>query len=175
MKYTIESATEFTVLTKIREFHAESSSADVPKFWQEYYRNGYGKIACGQFGICFDCSHSGTFHYGIGNRCEVEQMPDASTVYHVFACPDLTRIPDGFELRTIPAQTWMKVQALGPLPKSIQSTYPIIAQEWPAGLERICGMEIEEYGYCRVPEDSLKDDYLCWIWIPVKQTGLPLS
>ena len=172
MNYRIECLPEFTVLTKIREFDIKNSTEEIPKFWQEYYRNGNGETACGQFGICFDCNADGTFHYGIGNRCEVEQKSGGATVYHVFACPDRTRIPDGFELRTIPAQTWMKVEARGALPKSIQSTYPKIEKEWPDGWERVCGMDIEEYGCCEVPEDSQKDDYLCWIWVPVKQLGM---
>ncbi len=171
MNYSIENFPEFTVLTFCREFNMADSQSEIPKFWQEYYRNGNGEIACGQFGICFDCDEKGSFHYGIGNRCEVEQKPDGSTVYHVFACPDLTQIPDGFELRTIPAQTWMKVEARGPLPQSIQNTYPVIEKEWPAGLERLGGIDIEEYGYCEVPEDAQKDDYLCHVWVPVRLPG----
>lgn len=99
------------------------------------------------------------------------KSPTAQPVCHVFNCPDLTRIPDGFEVRAIPAQTWLKVEARGALPKSIQSTYPEIEKEWPGGLERIYGMDIEEYGCCETPEDSQKDDYLCRIWIPVKLLG----
>ena len=171
MNYRIECVPEFTVLAKIRSFDAKNAAEEIPKFWEEYYRSGNGAIACGQFGICFGGSAGGTFHYGIGNRCEVEQKPDGATVCHVFNCPDLTRIPDGFEVRTIPAQTWLKVEARGALPKSIQSTYPEIEKEWPGGLERIYGMDIEEYGCCETPEDSQKDDYLCRIWIPVKLLG----
>lgn len=168
MNYKIETLPEFSVLTQIREFNQATSKAEIPKFWQEYYRNGNGEIACGQFGICFDCDSNETFHYGIGNRCELEQKADGLTVYHVFACSDLTKIPEDFELRTIPAQTWMKVEARGALPRSIQDTYPRIEKEWPAGWERVCGMDVEAYGYCEIPEDSQKDDYLCWIWIPVR-------
>ena len=171
MNYRLECVPEFTVLAKIRSFDAKNAAEEIPKFWEEYYRSGNGAIACGQFGICFGGSAGGTFHYGIGNRCEVEQKPDGATVCHVFNCPDLTRIPDGFEVRTIPAQTWLKVEARGALPKSIQSTYPEIEKEWPGGLERIYGMDIEEYGCCETPEDSQKDDYLCRIWIPVKLLG----
>ncbi|MDD3155036.1 MAG: GyrI-like domain-containing protein [Victivallaceae bacterium] len=142
MNYKIEILPEFTVLASVRAFHAESAKSEIPKFWQEYYQRGNGKIACGQFGICFGGKPDGLFLYGIGNRCEVEQKPDGATVCHVFNCPDRTQIPDGFEVCTIPAQTWMKVEARGALPKSIQNTYPVIEKEWPQGWERVCGMDI---------------------------------
>ena len=77
MNYRIECVPEFTVLAKIRSFDAKNAAEEIPKFWEEYYRSGNGAIACGQFGICFGGSADGTFHYGIGNRCEVEQKPDA--------------------------------------------------------------------------------------------------
>jgi len=69
----------------------------------------------------------------------------------------------------VPAHTWLKVECLGPLPKSIQQTYPIIAQEWPAGWERMNSCTLEEYGVCNTPDDAQQDDYQCFIWIPVRK------
>lgn len=168
MNYYVETLPEFTLLAVSREFHMKNCMMEIPKFWEEYYQLGYGKFACGQFGLCCCGKPDGTFRYAIGNRCNVETDMNGSAVYHIFNCPDRTEIPNGFELRTIPANTWLKVECSGPLPQSIQNMYPRIQAEWPEEYERLDSMDIEEYGYCKTPEDSQKPDYRCFIWIPVK-------
>jgi len=165
MKYTIEEKKEFQILGVSRSFHAPEALKEIPAFWSEYFQKGYGEIACGQFGYCFDEKPHGSFRYAIGNLC----MVGSDGVLHIFNRPDRAGIPQGFELLTVPAQTWMRVECLGPLPQSLQGMYPVIQKEWPTEWERIGGCEIEEYGYCNSPEDAQKPDYQCFIWIPVQK------
>lgn len=164
MNYTIEWKEAFQILGVSRAFHTPESMKEIPAFWDEYYQNDYGKIACGQFAYCFDEKKDGHFRYAIGNFC----TKDEDGTLHIFNCPDQKSIPEGFELLTIPAQMWMKAESLGPLPQSIQGSYAVIRKEWPGDLERISGFELEEYGICVLPEDSQKTDYRCFIWIPVR-------
>lgn len=165
MNYFIEKLGSFQILAHCRDFHSENSMTEIPKFWSEYYRRGYGEIACGQYGVCFDSKPDGTFSYAIGNQCHVEHCKDGSEVYHIFNGSDRKSIPEGFRLLTIPASTWIKVECLGPLPESIQNTYPIIQKEWPRAYKQVPGTEIEEYGFCSCPEDCQKPDYQCFIWV----------
>lgn len=164
MKYTVVQQKAFLLLGVCRRFHVSRAKQEIPAFWDEYFRKGYGEIACGQFGCCFDERPDGTFSYAIGNFC----TRDAGGKLHIFNRPNRQQIPEGFELLTVPAQTYLQIECRGPLPQSIQGTYAVLQKEWPAGWERIAGYELEEYGYCNSPKDAQKADYRCFIRIPVR-------
>ncbi len=169
MNCIIEEKASFQILAMSREFSEKECTAAIPEFWTEYYAQGFGKIACGQFGICYGGSGNGTFRYAIGNECRIEKRQDGSTVYHVANCPDRAEIPAGFELLDIPAGMWAKFECVGPLPHSIQNMWPRIYKEWlpNSGYEQLPGFDIEQYSKCETPEDNQKVDYQCFIWIPV--------
>ena len=45
MEYKIEKWEAMDLLVHARDFHAETSEAEIPKFWDEYYANdAYRKI-----------------------------------------------------------------------------------------------------------------------------------
>lgn len=177
MNFIIEEMPSFSVLAVSREFSEKNCMAEIPEFWKEYYAQGCGEFACGQYGVCYGATPDGTFRYAIGNRCTTEQYADGSTVYHIFNCPDRTEIPAAFELLAVPAGMWAKFECRGPLPRSIQEMWPRIYREWlpDSGYEKVPGYDLEEYGLCQSPEDSQKPDYQCFIRIPVKKSGFSVQ
>lgn len=59
MKYRIENKDAFTVLGMERTFTMEGGEnfAQIPKFWDEFYANGYDATVSGQMGVCLEVTH----------------------------------------------------------------------------------------------------------------------
>lgn len=155
MEYRIENKQDFRVLVMSRMFTAETSSAEIPKFWNEFFSKGCNKVACGRFGICCPPEKgSRQFKYGIGNYLN-ETSADQSDV------------PAGFEILDIPAGIWAVFPCVGPMPDSIQNLWKRIYSEWlpTSGYEIVPGYDIEMYTEGNV--DS--SDYKSEIWLPVKK------
>lgn len=157
MDYRITEKESFTVLGMSREFAYENAKRDIPAFWEEYFASGNGKYVCGMFGINSDLQMGNeTFEYLIAD------------VYH-----PATDIPQGFQVRTIPAFTWAVFPCRGPLPSTMQDVNTKLFSEWlPAQKEY-------EYaaGYCvemydapdKYPKGTEDENYYAEIWIPVKK------
>jgi len=155
MEYRIENKQDFRVLVMSRMFTAETSSAEIPKFWNEFFSKGCNKVACGRFGICCPPEKgSRQFKYGIGNYLN-ETSANQSDV------------PAGFEILDIPAGIWAVFLCVGPMPDSIQNLWKRIYSEWlpTSGYEIVPGYDIEMYTEGNV--DS--SDYKSEIWLPVKK------
>ena len=151
MDYRIENKNEFEVVLKTRLFSQETSSVEIPKFWSEYMSSGLEEQVCGMFGICFEDDRPGDeWRYGIGAEKEY-----------------VKEVPEGFEVQTIPAHTWVIFPCVGAMPHAIQNLWMKVYSEWlpTSNYELIPDFTIENYE----EGDASQEDYVCEIWLPVKE------
>ena len=66
MNCTIEERDAFQTLAVSRAFHRKDCFQEIPKFRTDYYAQGNGRIACGQYGVCCAGDDRGSFRYAIG-------------------------------------------------------------------------------------------------------------
>lgn len=157
MDYRITKKEAFSVLASSRTFRYENPKQDIPSFWQEHYASGKGKYVCGMFGINIDPKmQNEQFEYLIAD------------IYN----PSVD-IPNGFEVRTIPAFTWAVFPCKGALPQSLQDVNTKIFSEWLPALqdfEFAAGYCVEMYSDPdKYPKGTNDEDYYTEIWIPVKK------
>ena len=161
MDYRIVHKENFTILGTSKEFSYENAKQDIPLFWQEHYSSGNGKYVCGMFGINIEPN--------IGPKMGHEKFEYLiADVYH----PSVD-IPDGFEVRTIPAFTWAVFPCKGALPASLQDVNTKIFSEWLPALqdyEFAAGYCVEMYDDAsKYPNGTNDENYYSEIWIPVKK------
>ena len=151
MEYKIEQWDAMDLLVHAKDFHAETSEKEVPKFWDEYYENeAYRKIP-GYLGVCAQQkTDSDEFRYGIGCKAS-----------------DVNGVPEGFEIIHIPAYTWAVFTCVGSMPDAIQAMWERIYKEWlpVSDYELIPDYDIENY----LPGDPSSKDYVSEICIPVRK------
>ncbi len=149
LEYKIVEKSAFTVIGKRKRFSGDTSYEEIPKFWDEHYKNGGGKFIKGMFGICCD-----------GNMKDFEYwIADSYQPWEQF--------PEDYSTKTIPAGTWAVFPCRGPMPKALQDVNTKIWSEWlPACKEyELAGnYNIEMYSPCGNLDDSYSE-----IWIPVKK------
>ncbi len=151
MEYNIEKWEAMDLLMHAKEFHAETSESEIPKFWDEYYASEEYRKIPGYLGLCAQQKTDGdTFRYGIGCKAS-----------------DAESIPEGFEIIHIPEYTWAVFKCVGPVPKAIQAMWERIYKEWlpVSEYELIPDYDIENY----LPGDSSSPDYVSEICIPVRK------
>ncbi len=151
MEYKIEKWEAMDLLVHAKEFHAENSETEIPKFWDEYAGNENLRTIPGYLGICMQQKAGGdTFKYGIGCKAS-----------------DADGVPEGFEIIRIPAYDWAVFKCVGPMPDAIQAMWEKIYKEWlpVADYELIPDVDIENY----LPGDPSLQDYVSEICIPVKK------
>lgn len=151
MDYKIITREAFKVLVMTRLFKTESSFTDLPDYWTEYFSKGYGKLVPGSMGICEpERPDSDEFRYGIGQEYA-----------------EGAEIPKGYELLTIPANTWAVFKCIDPMPSAMQEVWKRIYGEWlpQADYERIQGCDFEVY----TEGNNQSEDYVSEIWIPVRK------
>lgn len=149
MDYRIEEKAQFTVMGVSRKFNSETSYQEIPKFWEEHFRNGGEEKVKGMFGVCIDSRDNGSameFDYLIAD------------VYDPCA-----EIPGGCVTRVIPAGTW----AIFPCSvKTLQDVNTKIWSEWLPNCKdyKLAGnYNIEMYTeMCDDPAKQYSE-----IWIPV--------
>lgn len=149
MDYRIVEKAQFTVMGVSRKFNSETSYQEIPKFWEEHFRNGGGEKVKGMFGVCIDSRDNGSameFDYLIAD------------VYDPCA-----EIPEGCVTRVIPAGTW----AIFPCSvKTLQDVNTKIWSEWLPNCKdyKLAGnYNIEMYTeMCDDPAKQYSE-----IWIPV--------
>ena len=150
MEYKIEKWEAMDLLVHAKDFHAETSEQEIPKFWDAYYADEACRKIPGYLGVCAQKKTGGDeFRYGIGcNAADVEG------------------VPEGFERLHIPAYTWAVFKCVGPVPEAIQAMWERIYREWlpAADYEMIPDYDIENY----LPGDPAARDYVSEICIPVR-------
>lgn len=157
MDYKIVEKEAFTVVGAMKKFKNESGYVEVPKFWDEHYATGKGKIICGMYGISIDESMSSDeFEYMIADDYKPEKD-----------------LPEGFVTKVIPKHTWAVFPSKGPLPKALQDVNTKIFSEWLPNCrdyEIAAGYNVEMYSDpCDYIGGSKDENYYCEIWIPVKK------
>ncbi len=161
MEYRIEKGPEY----RLTGLSIPVSSVDgcnfvtIPAFWDEIMSDGrFGKLleagsgsSVGLCGVCrnFDMK-AGTFIYSAAIETPADRSP----------------LPPGCDEFTVPATTWAKFTARGPLRPNLQETVKRIFGEWfpNSGREHAGTAEIEYY-----PDlDPGSQDYWCEYWVPLK-------
>jgi len=150
MDYKITQREAFKITILIQKFKDDTSTNEIPKFWAEYWKKGYGKDVCPMLGVCLPAAKDQKeFDYGIGafNEC-------------------VKRIPKGFVERTVPAGTWAEFAVVGAMPEAIQQTWRKIYTEWlpNSRYEIIPGYDFEVYE----EGDTHSPTYKSAIWVPVR-------
>ena len=138
-------------------FDYENAKQEIPAFWQEHYTSGRGNDVCGMFGINIDPQ--------MGNEHFEYLIAD---VYN----PSV-EIPEGLEVRTIPAFTWAVFPCKGALPQALQGVNEKIFSEWLPALhdyEFAAGYCVEMYDAPdKYPNGTNDENYYTEIWLPVKK------
>ena len=151
MEYKIEKWEAMDLLVHARDFQTETSEAEIPKFWDEYYANDAYKKIPAYLAVCAQKkTDKSEFRYGIGCKAS-----------------DVEGVPEGFEILHIPEYTWAVFKCVGPMPNAIQDMWEQINKEWlpTAEYERIPDYDLENY----LPGDPTSQDYVSEICIPVKK------
>ena len=151
MEYRIEKWEAMDLLVHAKEFHAETSEAEIPGFWDEYYANEEYRKIPGYLGVCAqEKTDSDEFRYGIGCRAS-----------------DVEGVPEGFEIIHLPEYTWAVFKCVGPMPRAIQEMWGHIYREWlpVSEYELIPDYDIENY----LPGDPSSRNYVSEICIPVRK------
>lgn len=172
MDFTVEKMDRWQLIGVEREFSADSSYREIPKFWDEFIKTRCAPLwagkqpetaleqaVCqcniGEFGLCVDDgSVPGRFRYLIAGRYDGREVPEGLTVY------------------ALPALEWARFRCSGPMPESLQAVNTKIFREWLPGnpeFEIAWGANIEWYS---MEKDTGAADYESEIWIPVKRRHL---
>jgi AraC family transcriptional regulator len=144
MDYRIVEKAAFTVVGFGKRFAGETAYTEIPRFWDEHYENGRGKIIEGMFGVCLDGDCEG-FEYLIADM----YLPWKD-------------IPDGCVTKTIDAATWAVFPWSGECPEALQTVNTWIWSEWLPNsqeyeLSANCNLEV----YLSMEHGE--------IWLPVKK------
>ncbi len=133
---------------------------DIPAFWEQVMGDGrlalLGTRAAGSrlgvVGVCYEFDMTtGLFKYAIA----------------IETPKDFSGLPDGCITIEVPASTWAKFTARGPLHPNLQDTVKRIFSEWfpSSGREHAGTAEIEYYSD---NPDCNSADYWCEYWVPLK-------
>lgn len=157
MDYRIIKKEAFTVLGASKEFSYENAQKEVPLFWQEFFSSEKCRYICGMYGINIDPQ--------MGNEKFEYLIAD---VYN----PAID-IPEGLDVKTIPAFTWAVFPCRGALPYSLQDVNTKIFSEWLPALqdyEFAAGYCVEMYDEPgKYPNGTNDENYYTEIWIPVRK------
>ena len=143
----------FKVVGFAREFDAETSYTEIPKFWGEICKKYEKEIAeniIGEYGVCVDDIGEGKFRYFVAGIYKGGEVPEGMSVYEL---PDFD---------------WAVFNCYGPCPKALQDVNTKIWKEWLPGnpdFEFPGRVNIEWYA----DGDPSAENYHSAIWIPVKK------
>lgn len=148
MDIKIEKENAFSVIVKTKKFNEETSFDEVPKYWDEYYEQGFQNVVPPMLGICLNNTGSLEFEYGIGSLKEY-----------------CNEIPNDFKEIKIPENLWGKFYTKGKMPTAIQKL-------WKEVIEWVQNSEYEiaaNYDFeCYSEGDTNSDDYVSGIWVALK-------
>lgn len=163
--YIIEKMDSFKVIGFATEIPMEQGYEQCPKFWDEMKDRHFQRlwqggspetdveraiVECnvGMLGVCID-----------GGK------EPGSFIYMAAGFYNGRPVPAGMRVEEIPAATWAKFRARGPLPGSLQTLNTQIFQEWLPGngqYELAFPTNLEVYS-----DEESGPDYECYIWLPV--------
>ncbi len=157
MDYRIAKKEAFTVLGVSKEFSYKDAKQDIPLFWEKYFASGNRRDICGMYGINID-----------------PQMGNDSFSYLIADIYNpATDIPNGLEVKMIPAFTWAVFPCKGALSKSMQAVNIKIFSEWlpsQRDYELAAGYCVEMYDDPgKYPDGTEDENYYAELWIPVKK------
>ena len=119
MDYKIVRKEEFTVIANAKTFPYEGAKESIPQFWQEHFQSGKGAVVCGWYGINIDLEMGQeNFEYLIADPYNPQK-----------------EVPEGFEIRTIPAFEWAVFPCRGAMPTALQDVNTKIYTEWLPALK----------------------------------------
>ena len=168
MNYKVTRKFKLKLIGFERIFEAETSYAEIPKFWDElcekYANNVYAgnppanpyeqaiiDNCIGEYAACVDDVGGGRFRYLVAGRYAGGE------------------VPQGMSILELPESDWAIFDCTGPLPEAMQSVNTRIFKEWLPGnpeYELSGNMNIEWYD---TTGDQKDPDYHTAIWIPVKK------
>ncbi len=156
MEYKVVDKESFKVMGAVKRFGYDEAKREIPKFWDTFYEEGKDEKVCGMLGISFEEeTKDNAFDYAIADFYK-EGSP----------------VPEGFEVRRIPALTWVVFPKRGPMPQSLQSLNEEIYSQWLPTCKDYkvaAGYNVELYDDASQYEMGTKDpNYYFEIWIPVE-------
>ena len=157
MDYKIVRKEEFTVIANVKTFPYEGAKESIPQFWQEHFQSGKGAVVCGWYGINIDLEMGQeNFEYLIADPYNPQK-----------------EVPEGFEIRTIPAFEWAVFPCRGAMPTALQDVNTKIYTEWLPALKEyeFAAVYCVEYydDPTKYEKGTLDENYYCEIWIPIKK------
>lgn len=144
MNYKIVEKSAFTIVGKCKQFNADTSYEEIPKYWEEYYASGCNETVDGTFGACID-----------GDGKEFDYL--IADLYYPWK-----EIPEGYETRSFEGGTWAVFRYEGECPGALQRLNTQIWSEWlPNSKEYELAANYNLEFYISETEGE--------IWIPVKK------
>lgn len=165
MEYTIQNIPAFDVIGKCTAIKEDENNFEViPQIWGNFMAK-MGAILSGQdqdsaesraiwqnnigeFGICYETENG--MDYLIAGKYRGGE------------------VPEGYEVRQIPALTWAQFTCLGPVPQALEDTVTQIFTQWlPENpdyqLEQDLSIEFYPMG------DGKAADYRSQVWVPIRK------
>ena len=161
MNYRIEKKGPFRIVGVKMTAHStpdnEEAFTQVPLFWQKTIQSGIIPQLCQQM----DSQPMGVLGVSQGDWCNAGQFDYYIGVSSTQPAPEGT-----FEYQ-IPGCTWAIFECKGAMPHAIQTLQKRIITEWlpNSGYEYADAPDIEVYG----EGDQTSEDYICWVWLPIKK------
>lgn len=161
MNYRIEKKDAFRIvgakLTSPWTPEKQEGFQEVPKFWKSQQQKGTIPKLC----AIMDQEPMGVMGISVGD------WKNAGCFDYYIAVSSTQPVLEGMDEYEIPACTWAIFECKGAMPHAIQNMQQRIMTEWfpNSGYQYADAPDIELYG----EGDQSADDYLCWIWVPVKK------
>lgn len=129
----------------------------VPKFWSEHHQKGTIPALC----EIMDSQPVGVLGISMGD------WHTAGNFDYYIAVSSGQPVPEGMDEYEVPACTWAIFECRGPMPGAIQSMQQRIMTEWlpGSGYRYADAPDIEQY----TDGDQSSEDYVCYIWLPVRK------
>ncbi len=158
MDYKIVKKEAFTVLEKVERQYIDDgqNKNTVPAFWARSHKDGTVATLLQQ-------AADRSFVFGV---CYNNKFTDDKTFdYAIAALYGGGEIPEGFQLREIPARTWAVFPISGAMPAAAQKTWHKICTEFfpTSSYKPTYEMDVEAY----TAGDMTAPDYQSEIWVPV--------
>lgn len=148
LDYRIVEKAPFTIVGMRRQFSADTSYQEIPKYWKEWKETN--SAIQGMFGVCMD---------GDGRQLDYW----IADVYVPWK-----DIPEGCETAVIPGGLWAEFLCKGPLPESLQNVNTQIWTEWLPnlkGYELAGSYNLEVY----MPPAEDPSNTVSYICVPLKK------
>lgn len=161
MNYRIEKREAFRIVGPKMEStwtpEKQEAFQQVPAFWAEQAQKGI----IPQLLPLMDGDPMGVLGVSVGD------WQQAGRFEYYIAVASGQDAPEGMSAYEVPACTWAIFECKGAMPAAIQQMQERIMTEWfpNSGYQYADAPDIEQYG----EGDQSSEDYVCWIWVPVKK------